>query len=204
MSNAALRITGGILIVGIAAYFLIQKDESQTSGPGPGLASPALTVAPRESTTVEAISAPGVAADTKVAQGTPGSPLVPIPVPADFHRVPDEKMFWHADKWQRLHRKLEQEPIDPAWGPSAERSVWNAINQNPELTRYGTPVVNCRTATCEVQLLAYGATSLNESKWSTQFGTVVRNLRADFALEEFSVADDNGAAVMVLYLSRKN
>lgn len=44
---------------------------------------------------------------------------------------------------------------------------------------------------------------MDEGKWSTLFGGVIKTLRNDFHLEDFSVAAEPDGSAMVLVLSRR-
>jgi hypothetical protein len=201
MSKVILSSIGGVLAVGIAVFFLAHDDETPVA-PADSTSPASIENSGARTVILDApISAP--TAPTGDTQSSSSTTLIAIPVPPAFDHVPEEEKFWHHATWKEWHGKLELEPIDPAWSSSAERAIWDAINKNADLTRYGTPVVSCRTTICEVQLLAYGENSIDEGKWSTHFGTVVKNLMGDFALEEFSVAVENGAAAMVVFLSKK-
>lgn len=134
----------------------------------------------------------------------PGGAAVPIPTPPEFASIPSDKKYWHHETWRRLHSRLEREPIDPVWSPPAEAALNSAFNESQEITRHGTPTITCRTETCEVQMLAYGAPDVDEGEWHRRFGVVLKPFWSDFNLDDFSVAHESGATAMILHLSKKS
>lgn len=128
--------------------------------------------------------------------------VVAIPTPREFDQIPETEVYWHHDAWRQLHGELEREPIDPSWSVAAEAAISGAINQSQEITRYGTPTINCRTTLCQVQMVVYGANDIDEGKWSTHFGTVYRKISPDFDIKDMSVAQENGVTAIVLSLSK--
>lgn len=131
------------------------------------------------------------------------APLVPIPTPSEFASIPPTKVYWHHDQWQKLHSQIEREPIDAAWASPMEVVLKNAFSESQEITRHGTPTINCRTTMCQVQMMAYGAPDVDEGEWSTYFGFVIRSLRSDFDIADFSVAQATGGTAMILHLTRR-
>lgn len=130
-------------------------------------------------------------------------PLLPIPMPPEFAKIPSNKVYWHHDHWRELHSQLEREPIDPAWAATTEAVLRNAFGENQNIMWHGTPTFTCRTTMCQVQMMAYGAPDVDEGEWSTHFGDVHRTLRSDFDIADFSVAQESGATAMVLHLTRR-
>jgi hypothetical protein len=124
----------------------------------------------------------------------------PIRTPAEFDFVSEDQPYWHHDTWRSWHARLEREARNRDWSLSAEAELTSALAENPEIGRYGTPIVNCRTRTCQVQMLAFGANDVDVGEWSSHFGSVYRTLGADFALGDFSVAREGGITTIVLHI----
>lgn len=132
-----------------------------------------------------------------------GERMVSIPTPPEFDLISADEKAWHHESWRRLHAMLEREPIDPAWSHLAEAALRDAINERQEFARYTTPTVNCRTTLCEAQMMVYGVSDIDEFEWSKHMGAVYKKLKPDYELEDFSVAQENGATAMVLHLFKR-
>jgi hypothetical protein len=127
----------------------------------------------------------------------------PVRTPPEFDLVSEEQVYWHHDSWRAWHQRLEREPRDSDWSFATEAALNAAFSARPEIGRYGTPVVHCRSRTCQVQMLAYGANDVDVAEWSSRFGSVYREVADEFEMGDFSVAREAGLTTMVLHIQKR-
>jgi hypothetical protein len=77
-------------------------------------------------------------------------PLYPITLPSEF-------TSWLLEEPRTAHEYVQRDAFDPDWAPAAESEIYRFISEQPEITAtHGSPIINCRTASCEIAFVAYG------------------------------------------------
>ncbi len=56
----------------------------------------------------------------------------------------------------QLHRQLESEAEELSWSTYMEAQIAGYLSQKPALAEFSIPLVECRTTLCEVQVIGYG------------------------------------------------
>lgn len=74
-----------------------------------------------------------------------------IPVPEELAGLLDE-----GGRMAQLHRQLESEAEELSWSPYMEAQIAGYLSQKPALAEFSIPLIECRTTLCEVQVIGYG------------------------------------------------
>jgi hypothetical protein len=207
MRKSALIFAAGAIFASFIFLMILDADPKSEPQPDASFTPSSGANQTRQMDVQPAADSPGAQSSESqkaqlVREDERGEVVTSIPIPHEFDLVSADKPYWHRDSWRRLHGRLEREPFDPTWSRSAEEAVMRAITSNQEIVRRGTPIVNCRTTICEMQMVVYGNDS-DDGKWHTYFNPVLKTLDADFKFEDLSTAQEGSVMTIVFILSKK-
>ncbi len=159
--------TGLVLaVVGFGIAFYVLKSRAPAPHEAAGVAAPATAGAMRELNEVvlrvtppPAIVSPGKTAENAATTPAPVNNNPPPPLGREF------EPFLKMPLLKGPHDQFEREPREEPWATLMEGKWQTAFAANPELLAYGTPEVYCRTTRCEVRLVAFKSSTLDQRGW---------------------------------------
>jgi len=98
-----------------------------------------------------------------------------IPIPVEL-----EELFGRNNDWSEFHERLEREPDNLSWSTFIEGQIAEYFDSLPGFVGHDLLLAECRTSSCEIQLMIPYASnpgsSLTAGTWIVVTGLLIRSL----------------------------